>query len=493
MSASSNEYDVVPYPGLSFPDTHPDRLAVMAALHGVAAAPPAQCRALEVGCGEGANLIPLAYAMPQAQFTGFDLAGLPIARGQQRIGELGLSNIRLSQADLCAASGLGAYDYIVAHGVYAWVPGPVRDALLALCAEHLAPNGVAFISYNALPGAYLRNIVRDALRCGSRQAQTPEDQVAAGMKLLQLIVQSRPEGDAWRHLLADHMARMNKRLPGGTYHDELNPACEPVSIAQFAAHAGRHGLSYLCEAELPMPLDPGMRPNVIEAIAEFAGTDTVQQEYVLDFLRMRGFRQTLLVRSSVPVEPRLNPDAMPRFRFTSAATALPAARPEARSFRLEGGAEVHIDQPPVIALIDRLIAACPHTLDFAAVSAALTAGGLVPQQVPGLLLQMAIARLIELHLWEAPVAAALSDRPRASASARQELRHRAFVANLWHKTVELNDPPVAALFSLLDGTRTRADLLAAMQAQFLSMDAASLEDGMGPNLETFWRAALLEA
>ncbi|HEY6445827.1 MAG TPA: class I SAM-dependent methyltransferase [Acidobacteriaceae bacterium] len=465
----------------------------MAALHGVTAAPPAQCRVLEVGCSEGANLIPMAYAMPQAAFTGLDLAGLPIARGQQRIGELGLGNIQLFQADLCEGSGPGEYDYIVAHGVYAWVPDPVRDALLALCGEHLAPNGVAFISYNALPGAYLRNIVRDALRCGSRQAQTPEEQVAAGMKLLELIVQSRPEGDAYRHLVEDHLGRMIKRLPGGTYHDEMNPAYEPVSVAQFAAHARQHGLAYLCEAELPTPLDPGMRPDVIEAVAEFAGDDTVQQEYALDFLRMRGFRETLLVRSGVPVASRLTTEPMARFRFSSAATAAPSSRPGARTYQLERGAEVNIDQPPVVALLDRLIAAAPRALDYAAASDSLTTSGLLPQQVPGLLVQMAIARLIELHVWEAPVAASLPDRPRASACARQEVRKRAHVANLWHKTVELNDPPVAALFSLLDGTRTRADLVGAMQAQFPSMDPATLEERIEPNLETFLRAALLEA
>lgn len=313
------------------------------------------------------------------------------------------------------------------------------------------------------------------------------------MRLLQLIVQSRPEGDAYRRLLEDHLGRMNKRLPGGTYHDEMNPAYEPVSVAQLAAHARQHGLAYLCEAELPTPLDPGMRPDLIEAVAEFAGDDTVQQEYVLDFLRVRGFRQTLLVRSGVPVQAKFTTAAMPRMRFSSLATATASSRPDARTYQLERGAEVNIDQPPVVALLDRLIAAAPRALDYAEVSETLTGRGLLPEQVPGLLLQMAIARLIELHLWEAPVAASLSERPRASACSRQEAQTRAHVANLWHKTVDLNDPTVRALFSLLDGTRTRADLLAAIQAQFPAMDAAALQDRIEPNLETFLRAALLEA
>jgi hypothetical protein len=30
----------------------------------------------------------------------------------------------------------------------AWVPPPVQNRILEICARHLAPQGVAFISYN---------------------------------------------------------------------------------------------------------------------------------------------------------------------------------------------------------------------------------------------------------------------------------------------------------------------------------------------------------
>ncbi|MET1046125.1 MAG: hypothetical protein ABWX70_05415, partial [Hyphomicrobium sp.] len=53
-------YDVVRYPGSPFPQTHPGRLATVASLHGMTPAPPARCRMLELGCAEGANLIPMA-------------------------------------------------------------------------------------------------------------------------------------------------------------------------------------------------------------------------------------------------------------------------------------------------------------------------------------------------------------------------------------------------------------------------------------------------
>src|SRR5215470_3722948 len=93
-------YDEIPYPGTSYSQTHPDRLAVMATLFGMAPAPIERCRVLEIGCGEGANLIPMAFGLPKGSFTGVDLAETAVARGQELIGRLGLPNIRLRAMDL---------------------------------------------------------------------------------------------------------------------------------------------------------------------------------------------------------------------------------------------------------------------------------------------------------------------------------------------------------------------------------------------------------
>ena len=67
-------YDEVPYPNLPFPQTHPDRLATLATLFGMAPAPVERCRVLELGCGAGGNLIPMALGLPESELLGIDLA-----------------------------------------------------------------------------------------------------------------------------------------------------------------------------------------------------------------------------------------------------------------------------------------------------------------------------------------------------------------------------------------------------------------------------------
>lgn len=493
MEAVPNVFDEVAYPAYAFANTHPDQLAVMAALHGFAAAPPGNCRVLEIGCNEGANLVPMAFAMPGSEFAGFDLAALPVARGQQRIAELNLRNIRLFQADICDVDGLGEYDYIIAHGVYTWVPDRVREHLLALCSRHLAPSGITFVSYNALPGSHLRNIARDALRWGSRRRQIPEDQVAAGVELLHLAARSRPAGDIWRHLLEERAGKIEKRSAAATYHDELAPAYEPVSVLELLERARQHGLEYLSEAELLMPNDPAVQPEVAKQVVELAGDDCAAQEYIFDFIRMRMYRETMLVRTGRTLPPKMTAAALPQMRFASALTATEANQPGARSWLLEGGTRVNCTQEPVIAVVDRLTAAWPRALGYVEVEEVLTGAGLLREQVPGLLLQMAMARFLQLHLWEPPVMDHISERPRATAASRQEVLLHPNVTNLWHKTVEFPDPLVRALLLLLDGRHDRCEILGELQRQFPSMDPAELEKGLEPNLAHFLRAALLDA
>src|SRR5260370_21271509 len=109
----STSYDVVPYLGGAFAQTHPDRLATLARLFGMAPAPVERCRVLEIGCGDGGNLIPMAYMLPNSTFAGFDLAETPVAMGQQAVKALGLPNLRLFQADIMEIDAeLGEFDYI---------------------------------------------------------------------------------------------------------------------------------------------------------------------------------------------------------------------------------------------------------------------------------------------------------------------------------------------------------------------------------------------
>jgi methyltransferase-like protein len=454
-----------------------------------------RCRVLEVACGDGANLIPMAYAIPTSEFVGFDLAESPIERGQERIRELGLGNVRLFQGDLMElGAGLGRFDYVVAHGFYAWVPEPVRNRLLALLDEWLTDDGIAFISYNSLPGAYMRTMMREMMRFRTQGMEDLNERVAEGFKFLNFLVEERSAGDAYRTLVEAHLRKMEARHPAVTCHDEMSDAYEPVYFSDFADHARQHGLQYLSEAELPPPPDPSYRAEIQSALKEASGDDLVRKEQMLDFLRMRAYRETLLCRADRQVERGFPVDVFRRLQFASQTTAAPGEGPGATAFVLPGGIRMESNHPGVIALLTQLGEAWPASLGFEELAPLLAGTGLtLNAEGATLLVRLAVAKMIELRAWRAPVSRTVTERPRASAVCRQEARTEANVTSLLHKVVNLGDTRVRGLLGLLDGTRDRKELLVAMKREFAETTPGELEAGLEPGLRRVHAMGILEA
>src|SRR5207248_1247580 len=144
--ATRASYDSVPYRGGAHVQSQPDNLATIATLAGLAPAPPERCRVLELGCATGANLIPMAFEFRSSAFTGIDLSPVQIERARSEADALGLTNIDLrAMSILDADASLGAFDYIVCHGVFSWVGRAVQEKIFGICRAQLAPHGVAYI------------------------------------------------------------------------------------------------------------------------------------------------------------------------------------------------------------------------------------------------------------------------------------------------------------------------------------------------------------
>ncbi len=124
------DYDEVRYPCHTYEQTHPEHLYVMGRLHGMTPARPANCRVLEIGCGDGGNLVPMASQFPQSRFFGFDLAETSITAGQARAKDFALTNLELRHLDLMEfPESAERFDYIIVHGFYSWVPEAVRERM----------------------------------------------------------------------------------------------------------------------------------------------------------------------------------------------------------------------------------------------------------------------------------------------------------------------------------------------------------------------------
>ncbi|RYE74101.1 MAG: methyltransferase domain-containing protein, partial [Hyphomicrobiales bacterium] len=249
---ATNPYDAVAYPGHAFSQTHPAHLATIAHIHGMAPAPTATMRVLELGCGSGGNLIPMALQCPGAQLVGIDLSGRAIARAKAEAAELGLGNVSFEQRDIMAVTtGLGQFDYIIVHGVYSWVPQPVRERILALFGELLAPQGIAYVSYNALPGCRLRDLARDVMLFETREIDDPIEKVRVARAAIKRFAEAT-DAETFYGVALRERAKQIEDIPDNVlYHDDLNPGARAFALHEVLAAAEPHGLQFLSETSFP--------------------------------------------------------------------------------------------------------------------------------------------------------------------------------------------------------------------------------------------------
>jgi len=241
-------YDALPYGTKPSRATHPDRAFAVARLHGVDPGDVGSARVLELGCGTGLNLLPMAAALPHAELVGVDTSAVQIGMGRAHVEALGLTNLTLDALDLREAPA-GPFDLVVAHGLWSWVPPDVQEAVFDTVKRVLAPQGVAFVSWNALPGWRVRGTVRDLLRRHVAPDTPPRAQLHAARELLSLWVASEPS-DPFAELVRQEAVRLAGKGDDTLFHDYLAPHNEPVYLDTFRARAKAGGLALLGEAEL---------------------------------------------------------------------------------------------------------------------------------------------------------------------------------------------------------------------------------------------------
>lgn len=483
MTDETFAYDRLLYPDHPVGASHPDRLAVMALLGGIEPAPIDRARVLEIGCGGGGNLIPMACALPGARFVGIDLAARPIETGHAAIAALGLANIELRRMDLMdLPADVGTFDYVIAHGFYSWVPPAVRDRLMQVLHAHLAPHGVAYVSYNAYPGAYPRRMLRKMMLFHVDRDAPPGEQVQQAIALLAFLAGQNTQDDAFGNLLRAELERARTLLPGHVFHDDLAPVNDPVWLHEFVAHAEGHGLQHLGEADYYPPAQIAeLRPNTREALAQL-GDNLLAREQYIDFLKCRGFRMSLLCRAEADLSRAVSLAQVERLHVASEARLVEEGAAGAATYAGPTGARLAVAHPVVRAALDIAAAAWPRVFSFGELRDAALArvGNCSRDEGTTALAQTLILALgtdvAALHLHPPRYACAAGQRPLASALLRRQVAQgETLVTTLRHGLAKLDDPLERALVPLLDGAHDRAALAAAIPADLRAAGAARID------------------
>jgi SAM-dependent methyltransferase len=481
-------YDELPYDSLPLPETQPDFLAAMAWLHGFEAAPPRNARVLELGCASGGNLIPLAFHHPDCDYTGIELSRLQAEAGARFVAQLGLSNVRIVHADLAALpADLGAFDYIIAHGVFSWIPPAVQQALLRVCREHLTPQGLAYISFNVSAGWQKFLPLRETLLAHTDADLSAPQRVAQAQDVLK-----RLETEWDDPLLLQEIAHLQTASPSYVFHEFLAEFNAPMTFAAFAAQLDSAGLHYVGEA--------GPRRAVVDLenvwglAPQALSLRWHEAEAALDEAMQTRFRRALISRDDAP---RARPPQAARLSDLAFYTDLSSdAEIDLDTFCEQdfinaAGQRFSVAQPLLKAALMALSHAYPAALHYAdLVSRAAewmnhfeASGSRDETEFREALFNLVMVQGV-MPVRESGPDAELQDAvPQAHALARLQAATPGWVVSgAWQVGIGL-DAQGRALLTLLDGTHTRDQLTTAMQAMLKSDNPELSRETIGQLIE----------
>lgn len=447
LQAEATEvYRRSPYPALIHTLTHPDRLATIARLAGLNPPDIRTARVLEIGVADGLNTLSMAQTLPHAQFVGIDIEPAGLERGRARLAKTGLTNLRLEVADLLdgAASIEGQFDYIIAHGVYAWVPEVVSEALLALIAARLTADGIAYVSFNAFPGCYARLPIRDAVLRAAAGARDDAERLERGRAVLREMAAPRPDDTPMRTgLRAVAQARLQD--DNVLLHDEMGAVFRPSYLYDVIDRADAHGLKFLGDASAELVTeafaDDDLPPAQVQRLVEARACAN-------DDATFRVFRCALLVHGDAQMTRRLEPAVVESLWAMSYAD-------EVEPFVFKNGEKkIRCEHPPLADALRRLRAAFPARLSVRALG--------FDAPLLKALVGLFDFDMVSLHTVDAPWAGPEGERPAVAPLARVMVAEGSdWAANLDHRVVRLGADPIAAM-ALIDGSRDRAALLATL-------------------------------
>jgi len=294
-----------------FRDQGPAHLSFACVLNGVE--PVALDRPFtyfELGSGQGLTANVLAASNPQGEFYAADFNPAHIAASRELADCAQLNNMTFlenSFEELAAGKvALPPLDFITLHGVYSWVTPENRGYIVDFIKRYLKPGGVAYLSYNAMPGwtttLPLQRLILEHvdLHPGSKHQQIQQmRKLVAGLieteasyftsntgANLKVYLNSVMEGDAsWSSYIA---------------HEYMNRGWQPLYHADVARELAGAKLDFVGSAGLSWAFpDLIFTPAQQELLA--AVPDAAMRETVKDYLKNTCFRKDIFVRGARPM------------------------------------------------------------------------------------------------------------------------------------------------------------------------------------------------
>ena len=258
----------------------------------------------ELACGRGVTAAVLAATHPEGVFHAVDLMSEHIAYGRRLVERAGVANLTLHEMNFAGVASLELprFQYIVAHGVYSWIDLQAREDLRQFIDRHLAPDGLVYVSYNAMPG-WAADLPFQHLISALAQV-APGDSIAkfsaaeAALQRLSAVgVRALKASPMFTYILPKQKERPSLRYYA---HEYLAPAWQPLYVTEVRAELATIGLRPVGSATLADNFDSFVLQTAQrDVLAEIGDNDL--RELVRDCMLMTRLRRDVFCRHAVAI------------------------------------------------------------------------------------------------------------------------------------------------------------------------------------------------
>jgi methyltransferase-like protein/2-polyprenyl-3-methyl-5-hydroxy-6-metoxy-1,4-benzoquinol methylase len=468
----SNTYDKLIYSSLPRAESHPGHLATIASFHGLKSTPIQKARVLELGCGTGGNLIPLAERYEHSVFVGIDLSSKQIEAANKVVADLNLKNIKFKTESITNfGPDSGEFDYIICHGVFSWVEKSIQDKILQICAKHLKQDGLAYISYNTLPGWKFKGALREMMQYHTQAIEDLDDKAQQAKVLINFLAEAQNDpADPYGKILKSSFQELEAVPNHYLFHEYLEKQNQAFYMHEFVGRLDSAGLVYVADAQLSLSsfVDlPAQTQALLEGI-----DDRLKLEQYLDFIRNRKLRESIICKApkviAFPVLKSILVDYNIAAEFISNSEEVTDEMERVSVFRSKNAGEIKSSNPLTVAALSLLQKRWPEQIVVTElIYEAADKIGLNLDSADGAAQRLNFeeeiylfysANLIELELNCYGAISDSGDCPRASSLARYQSLRQDRVTSLRHKAVIL-EPIVRQVLSLLDGSRDKQTII----------------------------------
>ncbi len=399
LESTRARYDRTPYRDEVFADLEVGRLLGLARLLGLGPESQERLRVLDLGCASARHIRDQAARYPQIQFTGLDFSASELAIARREVEDAGLGNVELIEADFLEAEvEPGAYDLVLCHGTFSWVPDEVKNRIFELCSGALKPTGLAAIVYLTYPGWKQKEALRELLNMRVAQIKEPEQQVRESALLLRLLkasYSSRPDDPHATSLLALTEA-MQASARNVFIHDELGRDHDPCYFLQFAEWADECGLQYISETDLGSMTAVALPEEAGPVLGELSPS-FLETQQIIDFVVNRSGRSSLLAPKDTLHLRQLSEQALAVLEFRlplAPGTEIQSEADDLLRFNSIHGYSVEVRGEPQGRLI-RHLAECARPLSRAAIDTFMQSVGASDLHLDTLLLGLLRGSVID--------------------------------------------------------------------------------------------------